>query len=397
MGRSYSALRAAHEKKAARAAKAAGVKPKKRFVIVPLEEKESLRPSTTPAPSTPPVEKSQPASRNITPEPKSPELESPAALRSARISSARKMEVAAIQKIKDEHYADISSERSLSSSTTPAATEVTENVEETADPVNEAATEATHEIEDEPSLESPLEAAVPSPMTSSASAPKTLRSGRALRSSTISTPARGNSQEADTQNPEEEQSADMVSSSGKSKKPRSGITSRSSTPAASTTSTKKVKKEVTDAPYQGPVRRSSATSSAGNPEPSSAPTRRRSSRLQAILKVKEELSAETAPNPVAESNTVAAAPVSENEPASATEPESQPQAQREVETHEEPEQEAEPEVEPEHEEAQGTTAGHHYGDHHNCPQCEVWGWEYPPLHISEEDEDTETYLLETLE
>ncbi|CCC09693.1 hypothetical protein SMACR_03253 [Sordaria macrospora] len=386
MGRSYSALRASHEKKAALASKAAGANHKRRLTMA-LKEKgapramwDPPRMSVTPLPNTPPTEKSKP----------------------------KKMNQAAIQKIKDERSSELSSGRSLRSSTTSAAAKVTENVKTAVGNVKKAAKAAIQKIKDELSSESPPKSTVPLPITSSASASNEPRSGRTLRSSTASPSAPGMSNTAAIQKLKEELSADielsadMESTAGrtekikgepsvelpsaatlgpsppttasKSKKPRSGKTRRSSTPAAHNTATKKVKKELSDTPYHGPTLRSSATSSSGNVEPYSASTLR-SSRREAVLRIQEELSAEATPNPASGSKVVATASELEREPPIEREP--QPEAQPKAENWEGPE----------HEEAQGTMAGHRYGDHRNCPICEVWGWECPPLHISEEGQE----------
>lgn len=225
MCRSSSALRASHEKKAALASKAAGANHKRRLTMA-LKEKgapramwDPPRMSVTPLPNTPPTEKSKP---------KSPEPYSPPALHPSTTSGARKMKQAAIQKIKDKQSSELSSGRSLRSSTTSAAAKVTENVKTAVGNVKKAAKAAIQKIKDELSSESPPEPTDPLPITSSASESNEPRSGRTLRSSTASPSAPGMSNTAAIQKLKEELSADielsadMELSSGQAKKPRSG-------------------------------------------------------------------------------------------------------------------------------------------------------------------------------
>ncbi|KAK1782423.1 hypothetical protein QBC45DRAFT_473260, partial [Copromyces sp. CBS 386.78] len=354
MGRSKSGQRASLEKKAE--STAAGVNPKKRLAT-------ALKAKGAPRPIWDPPRMSVTPSHKVKAEPKSPKA---------------KMEKADIQKIKDELSSETASGRTLRSSTSSAAAKVT-------DKVKKAAQAAIRKIKDELSAESPPEPTLPSPTTSVASRSKKSHSGRALRSSTASTAGRIEKIKEELpveSSPGTTLHSSAPSSTGKSKKTYSGKTRRSSTAAARRTATKKVKKELPDAPYHGPTLRSSATSSSGNVEPYSAPTLRSSGREE-IQRIKEELSSEAPLDPASDLVTVAMASEPEDEPE--IEPQSQPVSQHEAAP--EAEQEAEPEVEPEHEEAQRTMASHRYGDHRNCPRCTVWGWEYPPLHVIDEEEE----------
>ncbi|KAK3342695.1 hypothetical protein B0H65DRAFT_469023 [Neurospora tetraspora] len=135
-------------------------------------------------------------------------------------------------------------------------------------------------------------------------------------------------------------------------------------------------------PYSGPTLRSSTTSTAGKvkKEPYSGPTLR-SSNASSIRKIKEELSSGSSSNPASDSITVA------NGAERQDEPEDEPEDEHEIEPEAEPEDEPEQEPEPEPARAQRIMARAHYADHRTCVRCSVWGWEYPPLHVIEEEEE----------
>lgn len=178
-----------------------------------------------------------------------------------------------------------------------------------------------------------------------------------------------------------------ASAAGKVKKePSSGRTLRSSTTSSAGKTKKaaiqKIKDELSSESSSGPTLRSSTTSTAGKvkKEPYSGPTLR-SSNASSIRKIKEELSSGSSSNPASDSITVA------NGAERQDEPEDEPEDEHEIEPEAEPEDEPEQEPEPEPARAQRIMARAHYADHRTCVRCSVWGWEYPPLHVIEEEEE----------
>ncbi|KAL0469701.1 hypothetical protein QR685DRAFT_554507 [Neurospora intermedia] len=299
MGCSKSALRASREKKAE--SKAAGVNPNKRLAMAlkakgaPRRIWDPPRMSVTPSPK-----KSEPASRKVKAESKSPEPYSGPTLRSSTASAVVKAEkphpgrtlrsptASSAGKVKKEPYTG----PTLRSS----ATSHTNNIKK------------IQKIKDEMSSESV--------------------DGPTPRSST-------------------------TSATGKSKKPYSKPTLRSSTISFAA----EVKKEQ----YFGPTLRSSTASS----------------NRRAIQKIKDELSSQSSSNSASDSIMVV----------NSLEPHDEPEPQPEAEHEDDPKQEAEPKIKPEPGRAQKTTARAHCTDFRKCVRCGVWGFEYPPLHITKEEEE----------
>ncbi|KAJ4419847.1 hypothetical protein N0V85_000825 [Neurospora sp. IMI 360204] len=144
--------------------------------------------------------------------------------------------------------------------------------------------------------------------------------------------------------------------------PYSGPTLRSSTTSAAgrvkKAAIQKVKDELSSGSSSGPTLRSSTASSAGK------------FKKAAIQKIKDELASESSSNSASNPITVA----------NGSEPQDDPE--------DEPEPEEDEEPEPEPARTQRTMAKARYADHHHCVRCSVWGWEYPPLHVIEEEEET---------
>ncbi|KAK3503796.1 hypothetical protein B0T13DRAFT_522679 [Neurospora crassa] len=298
MGRSKSALRASREKKAE--SKAAGVNPNKRLAMA-LKAKGAPRPIWDPPRMyvTPSPKKSEPASRKVKAEPKSPKPYSGPTLRSSTSSAAVKAE--------KPHPG-----KTHRSPTTSSAGNVKKEPYTGPTLRSSAASHANNikriqKIKDEMSSESV--------------------DGPTPRSST-------------------------TSAAGHSKKPYSGPTPRSST----ISSAAEVKKEQ----YSGPTLRSSTASS----------------NRRVIQKIKDELSSKSSSNSAPDSMVV-----------NSSEPHDEPDPQPEAEHEDDPKQEAEPKVKPEPGRAQRTTAKAHCTDFRKCIRCGVWGFEYPPLHVNEDEEE----------
>ncbi|KAK3492639.1 uncharacterized protein B0T23DRAFT_442290 [Neurospora hispaniola] len=205
-------------------------------------------------------------------------------------------------------------------------------------------------------------------------------SGPTLRSSTASAAVK-----AEKPHPGRTLRSHTTSSAGNVKKePYTGPTLRSSAASHANNIKKiqKIKDEMSSESVDGPTLRSSTISSAAEvkKEQYSGPTLRSStasSNRGAIQKIKDELSSKSSSNSASDSIMAV----------NSSEPHDEPKPQPEAEHENDPEQEAEPKVKPEPGRAQRTTARAHCTDFRKCIRCGVWGFEYPPLHVVEEEEE----------